>query len=262
MSELTTGLFAARRDRWVSLLEADPELGRDVDAVSAPAAARAAQVRVIPLEPGAWSPEPDAPASGALGVIVLEGVLCRTVMFGDVGSDELVGRGDVFYPWAGAIDSTVLEASVSWCVVEPAEVAVLDRHLMLAIAPWPELTAQIVYRYGARSRLQGALAATAHVKRVDIRLLALFWYLAERWGRVTPEGIVIPVRLTHTRLARLVGAQRPSVTTVLSRMARDGTLKRWPAGGFVLGAESIAVLEELGKQSQHGAVPPPGSDDG
>ena len=28
-------------------------------------------------------------------------------------------------------------------------------------------------------------------------LLFLFWHLADRWGRVTKEGIVIPLKLTR-----------------------------------------------------------------
>ena len=29
----------------------------------------------------------------------------------------------------------------------------------------------------------------------------LLWYLAERWGRVTPDGVIVPLRLTHETLA-------------------------------------------------------------
>jgi CRP/FNR family cyclic AMP-dependent transcriptional regulator len=202
-------------------------------------------VEVLSLEAGPWSPDPTAHGRGVMGAMILGGVLCRTVMIGHEGSDELVGPGDVIYPWARRIDSDVLEAEVSWEVLQPAEVAVLDESFMRSIAPWPELVAALACRYGERSRLQGALAATAHVKRMDIRLLALLWQLAERFGRVTPDGVVVPVRLTHARLARLVGGQRPSVTTALTRMARVGTIKRWSEGGFVLAPESIATLDQL-----------------
>jgi len=35
------------------------------------------------------------------------------------------------------------------------------------------------------------------------------------------------------------------VTTALTRMAREGTIKRWADGGFVLAPESIATLDRL-----------------
>jgi DNA-binding GntR family transcriptional regulator len=56
----------------------------------------------------------------------------------------------------------------------------------------------------------------------------LLWYLADRWGRVTPDGVIVPLRLTHETLARLVGAQRPSVTTAIRQLEEEGHLRRTP----------------------------------
>jgi hypothetical protein len=39
--------------------------------------------------------------------------------------------------------------------------------------------------------------AISQLNRVDRRLLAMFWHLAERWGRVTADGTAIP--LTRSR---------------------------------------------------------------
>ena len=59
------------------------------------------------------------------------------------------------------------------------------------------------------------MQAIAHLTRVDDRLLALLWCLAERWGRVVPDGVLVSLRLSHRTLAGMVGARRPSVTTAL-----------------------------------------------
>ena len=63
----------------------------------------------------------------------------------------------------------------------------------------------------------------------------LFWHLAERWGRVTPGGVVVSLPLTHERLARLIGAQWPSVTTALGKLATCGAVlrqeQRWILSG-------------------------------
>jgi hypothetical protein len=37
----------------------------------------------------------------------------------------------------------------------------------------------------------------------------------DRWGRVTPEGVRIPLRLRHHMLAELVAVRRPSATAAL-----------------------------------------------
>lgn len=235
------GLFGPL-ERRVSLLTVDPGLGRKLKPAERPAVARAAQARVLTLDAGHWTPQSDGAGTGALGMLVIDGVLCRSVMIGHEGSDTVMGKGDVLYPWSESIGSELLPAHVMWDVLAPARVAVLDRSLIRALAPWPDLTAELFRRYSEWSRTQAALTATAHVKRVDIRLLAVLWHLAERFGRVTPEGVVVPIRLTHIRLARMVGAQRPSVTTALTRMLRDGRLVQ-TNGHFILAQHSITTLD-------------------
>ena len=48
----------------------------------------------------------------------------------------------------------------------------------------------------------------------------------DRWGRVTTEGIPLPLKLTHGFLASLVCMRRPSVSAALVALARDGALRR------------------------------------
>lgn len=61
---------------------------------------------------------------------------------------------------------------------------------------------------------------------MDTRLLVLLWYLADRWGRVRPDGILVPLKLTHETLGRLIGARRPSVTTALHTLTEQGRISR------------------------------------
>ena len=53
----------------------------------------------------------------------------------------------------------------------------------------------------------------------------LFWHLASRFGRVRADGVVVPLRLTHSILAELVAAQRPTVTSALSALAKRGRVR-------------------------------------
>jgi hypothetical protein len=61
--------------------------------------------------------------------------------------------------------------------------------------------------------------------------------LVAPFGRVRPERIVIPLPLTREVVARLAGATRPSVSTALKRLERDGAISKHPDGGFVLHGE-------------------------
>ena len=60
--------------------------------------------------------------------------------------------------------------------------------------------------------------------RVEDRVLAVLWLLAESWGHVTPAGVRLPLALTHETLGALIGARRPTVTLALRKLTDDGTL--------------------------------------
>ena len=72
-------------------------------------------------------------------------------------------------------------------------------------------------------------AATCH-PRADARIALLLWHLAERWGRVEPDGILVPLPLTHRLIGRLVGAERPSVSHALARLSDAGLVTREDRG--------------------------------
>ena len=68
--------------------------------------------------------------------------------------------------------------------------------------------------------------AAQHFLRVEDRLLATLWHLAAMWGRVTPQGTVVPFRLTHDTLAGIIGAQRPTTTTAIRSLTEQGKIAR------------------------------------
>jgi CRP-like cAMP-binding protein len=113
-------------------------------------------------------------------------------------------------------------------------VALLDSAFVRRVARWPEVIAALFERSVQRSRTLAFQMAVSQLRRVDTRLLLLFWRLADRWGRVTPEGVIVPMPLTHSWLARLVGAQRPSVTTALKQLTDQNALERLGDGGWLL----------------------------
>lgn len=82
----------------------------------------------------------------------------------------------------------------------------LDHDLVTGMTHWPQLGVELFARGTRRTHSLAVSLTIAHHQRVDDRLLLTLWHLAERWGRVRPEGISVPLPLSHQRLADLVGA--------------------------------------------------------
>jgi CRP/FNR family transcriptional regulator, cyclic AMP receptor protein len=227
----------------ISLVDADPDLADLLADESLERARREALARVKRLSPGEW----DAPAAYEQaehhrGFLIVEGLLSRTVDVLGRQCVELIGHGDVMRPWQWDEAGSHVRAEIGWQVLEPAKLAVLDHQLVLRIVPWPELGLELFNRGTRRAHHLAVALAIAHHQRVGDRLLLTLWHLAERWGRVHPDGIVIPLPLGHQRLADLVGAQRQSVTTAMGQLTRDGSVSRRDNGDWVLHGEPPDVL--------------------
>jgi CRP/FNR family cyclic AMP-dependent transcriptional regulator len=224
-----TPLGARRADNEsLRLLEADPDLGALLSATRRAEAEDALVVRVHRLSIGPWDVSRLAQAgAGHVGLLLLEGVLARDVVVADHISAELLGPGDLVRPWEEPDgDSSLLPVQVEWWTLSPARVAVLDRSFAMRSARWPEINAALFERLSNRALRLATHQAISQLTRVDRRLLALFWHLAERWGRVSAEGVVVPLALTHRILGQLVGARRPTVSTALGELAERGELVR------------------------------------
>jgi CRP/FNR family cyclic AMP-dependent transcriptional regulator len=214
-----------------NLLELDTDLGRYLAPDSVRALQRSLQVEVIGLQPGTWQPPAAAPEPGHLGFLVVEGMLVRSVAVDSSRSGELIARGDVIRPW---VEDPVSFCEADWRVMEPTRIAVLDRATAARMCSRPELNAALLDRQMERSRSLAISAAIENVRRLDQRLLILFWHLAERWGRRERGRVVMPLKLTHATLALLAGARRPSVTTALSDLSAQGTVTRAADGTWIL----------------------------
>jgi CRP/FNR family cyclic AMP-dependent transcriptional regulator len=90
--------------------------------------------------------------------------------------------------------------------------------------------------------------ALLQLSPVETRLLVLFWHLAERWGRVTPDGISVRLRLSHEILGQLVGSRRASVTTALHRIDDSGLVIRRSDGTWLLRGDPPDELAEISWQ--------------
>jgi hypothetical protein len=192
-------------------------------------------VRTHRLAVGPWDvARLTAASADHVGLLILDGVLSRELVVADHVSAELLGPGDLVRPWQGGSRASLLPVDAVWSVLSTLTVAVLDRRFAAEAARYPEITAVLFDRLSERSVRLATTQAISQLTRVDRRLKALFWHLAERWGRVHTDGIVVPLRLSHQRLADLVGAHRQSVTTAMGDLARTGAVSRRDSGAWVL----------------------------
>jgi CRP/FNR family transcriptional regulator, cyclic AMP receptor protein len=216
----------------VDLLERDAELARAVPPAMRHGRGLPLSASVLKLKRGPWEPDVREPGVDHLGLLMLDGLLARRVLVPERGrSLELLGRGDLFRPWQ---DEAASFERLSWTVIEPAAIAILDQPLAARAREVPQLLEALTDRALRRSRRLAVSAAIANTVGVEERLLLSLWQFTELWGRKAPEGAVLPFRLSHQTLADLVGARRPTVTVALRNLTQRDQLRRDESGHWIL----------------------------
>jgi CRP-like cAMP-binding protein len=210
----------------VRLLDEDRSLGSVLSEEDLSAARRYAIADVHELSRGCYRSDQMFEGSGLLGLLVLDGLLMRQVGLADRRCGELIGPGTLLRPWDDYSRNVPLPFHIDWRVLQPARLAMLDRRVLLAMARWPALIEAFLERSTERAHTLAFSIAIQCMQRIDARLLMLFWHLADRFGKVTPAGTVLPLSLSHADLAELIGAARPSVSTALKDLAGRGLVQR------------------------------------
>jgi CRP-like cAMP-binding protein len=232
------------REPSVRVLECEPELGLRVPAGQIAQARAELVARVGHLERGLWEP-PAGSGGGRLGFLILEGVVARNLILAGTTCTELVGEGDVLQPALAAREDNLVPYRVQWQVLETSRVAILDDAFARVLGHWPSVMSALLERAVRRTLRMSIHQALLQLSPLETRLLILFWHLAERWGKVTPAGINVRLRLSHEVLGHLVGAQRASVTTALRHIGESGRLARRTDGTWLLRGSPPDELDRL-----------------
>jgi CRP/FNR family transcriptional regulator, cyclic AMP receptor protein len=225
------------------VLREDPDLA---EAIPPELRARAIDECIAPavrLRRGSWSGEQAGLMRDGIGLLVLEGLLIRRVGVDGRFGAELLGDCDLLRPWQREDAQPTLPHTTGWRVLRPSRVALLDPRVALRFARYPDLTSRLVGRALERARNLAVNMAIVHHAHIDVRLHMLFWHLADRWGRVGRDGIIVALRLTHSVLADLVVARRPTVTSALSELARRNLIRHVDDGWLLSGDPPVELLE-------------------
>jgi CRP-like cAMP-binding protein len=177
----------------------------------------------------------------ALGFLILDGVVVREVLMEDTVSAELLGAGDLLRRPHPDHSTRLLRSNVRSTVLQPVRIAVLGARCAAAVGAFPEVNGALFDRVTERAERLAVTQAICQLNGVDRRVLALLWHMAERWGRVAGDGIVVPLALPHRVIASLVGARRPTVSTAVARLSELGTVERRVDGAWLLHGEPVGL---------------------
>jgi CRP/FNR family cyclic AMP-dependent transcriptional regulator len=208
------------------VLDRDSELAELVPEGRLGAARQASLAATLDVGSGMWEARRDADlARDGYGLLVLDGVLIRRVGYAGRFGAELLAEGDLLRPWEfDGEDSIGFETG--WRVLTRTRMAVLDLLWAERMGRYPRVGPAMAGRALIRSRRLAAMMAIAQQPRLDDRLWMLFWELADRHGRVHPDGVHVDLPLTHEVLSYLAAARRPSVSSALTKLAEQGRVRR------------------------------------
>jgi CRP/FNR family transcriptional regulator, cyclic AMP receptor protein len=105
-------------------------------------ALHASMAGVVRRRPGSWDAARDSGlARGGFGLLVLEGVLVRRVGVEGRFGAELLSTGDLLRPWQHDGEAGALPFEMTWRIVAPLRLAVLDKAWAMRMASFPDVSA-------------------------------------------------------------------------------------------------------------------------
>lgn len=221
----------------VSVLREDPGLARHLARADERAACRLAVASVVALPKGVFWPHERLPnESGGLGMLLLDGLLLRGLAVTDRPTLEILAAGDVFRPFELHLHPDPwVSGEERWWALRPARVAVLDAAFTRRMCGYPDVMTELAARLWCRSAASSLRLAIAQEPRLSIRLHYVLWQLADRFGEVQADGMVMRVPLCHALVAWLVGARRPAISRAINELERAGQLAHRVDGTWWLG---------------------------
>lgn len=237
------------------MLHEDPDLAQHLERNQVRGAGRAALARVISLPKAQFSPQerlPDGP--GTFGMLVLEGLLLRAMSVATRPSLEVFGPGDVVRPSDQSDPGGVVPVEVTWWALTAARLAVLGPGFTRRMCDYPSVIAELAARLSRGSAAGCLRLSIVQQPRLSTRVHFMLWHLADRFGRVHSEGVVLPVPLCHGLVSWLVGAGRSAVCRAVNELQRERLIEHRPDGTWWLGHQVPEGFADLAFGVQAGAA--------
>ena len=179
--------------------------------------------------------------SGAFDFVIVDGVVLKETTLARRSALELLGPGDVLAPARRTTYQLKSPAVNRYLAHGRVSLAAIDGRFRQARSRWPGIADFVHDCLGRQTHHASLHVAMLHQPRVEDRVVALFADLAERFGRVTADGILVDLPLTHEIIGGLVASRRPTVTLALQKLASDGVLKRLADNRWKLAHTSISA---------------------
>ena len=199
----------------------------------------------VDLEVDSWDvrnlDQVDGVRGEVLGFAVLSGVIAMDVWLARRTCTRLIAAGE--FVLLDGVEEDSIPISWGWSVIVPARLAVFDERLLAMGQRWPRLLAAVLQRAAQQTRNALLQQAISQLPRVEDRLLALFWSIADRQGVVRPDGVWVELPATHDTIARMIGARRPTVSLGLASLAERGLLTS-EGSGWVIHPSSLAQFPQ------------------
>ncbi|MEO2017968.1 MAG: Crp/Fnr family transcriptional regulator [Fuerstiella sp.] len=162
----------------------------------------------------------------------------KQAILGFMEPGELFGEVSVFN---GSRRDEYAEAT------EKSFVVLLPRHVMQQLMlENPSISMTLTRMFGLRVRRIERRLKSLLFRTSRERLIHLLLELAEKYGRHTPDGIVIGKKFSHQDMASIIGATRETVTITLGELQTEGKLKIHKRQITLNNAENLAVSIDFG----------------
>jgi hypothetical protein len=231
----------------IHLLDVEPGLGAQLDPGELADARRLIVAPAFDVAPGALDLAAIRDAEGVAGhcwgMLIVSGAVLNNVRLMDRTCSRLFGSGELML-LDGPLDESIPTTWI-WTVKQSSRIALLDDRILAAGQRWPAVM-RAVHERAALVGRQGMLnRAISQLPRVEDRLLAFFWTIADARGTVRSDGIWLEIALTHDELGQLVGARRPTISLGMRKLGELGHVTA-EEDGFLLAHESLSHFTDTG----------------
>jgi CRP/FNR family transcriptional regulator, cyclic AMP receptor protein len=175
----------------------------------------------------------------AFNFVLVSGTVLKETTLASSSALELLGPGDVLAPPLSATRQLEFRAASRYLALGDASIATLGMRFERVAMRWPQVSGFLHRQIAEQAHRASMHLAMLHMSRAEDRILALFADLGERFGRVTPDGILIDLPLSHELIGRLTASRRPTATIALQNLSQQGLLTRHADNSWKLALSGI-----------------------